>query len=563
MENNMIAKVETTLKNNLAQALERVIEAENLDIDLKNLPEIEVEVPREQEHGDYASNLALVFARFFQRSPRELAEVIVDNFSCDLVKDISVAGPGFINFNLNNRWLYQTLELIRKKGTAYGKGNYGQQQSLQLEFVSANPTGPLHVGHSRGAVVGDVLANILQAVGYQVEKEYYVNDAGRQMEILGESTLIRYQQLCGQEVELPEAAYAGQYLQDIAADIKDEYGEELLQKTREEQLRFCQDYTYKNMLARIKDDLHRYGIEFDSWFSERDLHQGKIKEAIEYLREKDYIFKEEGALWFKSADFGDDKDRVVIKSDGSPTYLAADIAYHYNKIQRGFDKLINVWGADHHGYIPRVKAVVEAFGCDRDKLEVIIVQMVTLLRSGKKVPMSKRAGEFVTMRDVVDEVGRDAARYFYIMRSTDSHLDFDLELAKEQSTNNPVYYVQYAHARIYSIIENAAAEGYDPESIENNDLDLPLLKTEEELELMKLLARFPEEIKISAVGRQPHQLTEYAHQLANAFHVFYNKRRVISDDKALSSSRIYLVMAVRQVLKNLLSLLGISAPDHM
>jgi arginyl-tRNA synthetase len=395
----------------------------------------------------------------------------------------------------------------------------------------------------------------MEAAGYDVEKEYYINDAGNQMDILGKSTLLRYREILGEDIEMPEDVYAGDYIKEIAQDLYDEHGAELMEKDEEQQLEICREYAYQEMLADIEEDLEEFGIEFDNWFSERTLHPDKIEQAIDLLRDKGYIFEKEDALWFKSTDFGDDKDRVIIKSDGSPTYLAADMAYHLDKLERGFDKLINVWGADHHGYIPRMKAVIEAFGYDKDILEVIVVQMVTLLRNGKKVPMSKRAGSFVTMKEVNQEVGTDAARYYYVMRSTDSHLDFDLELAKEESSNNPVYYVQYAHARIHSILDNAELKA-DAENLD-------LLTHEAELELMKMLAKLPEEIKMIAESRQPHHLTTYAYDLATAFHSFYNNCRVNTDSKELAQARLYLVNAARQVLKNVLTLLGISAPEQM
>ena len=399
------------------------------------------------------------------------------------------------------------------------------------------------------------MASIMEAAGFDVEREYYINDAGNQMDILGESTLLRYRELLGEEIEMPEDVYGGDYIKEIAQDLYEEYGSNLMEKEESARLEICREYAYQEMLKNIERDLEEFGIEFDSWFSERTLHPDKIQQAIDLLREKGYIYEEEGAIWFKATEFGDDKDRVIIKSDDSPTYLAADMAYHLDKLERGFDKLINVWGADHHGYIPRMKAVIEAFGYDQDTLEVIVVQMVTLLRNGKKMPMSKRAGSFVTMNEVNQEVGTDAARYYYVMRSTDSHLDFDLELAKEESTNNPVYYVQYAHARIHSIIANS--------ELEADDEKLDLLTHEAEIDLMKMLAKFPEEIKLSAESRQPHHLTTYAYDLATAFHSFYNNCRVNTDSTELAQARLYLVNAARQVLKNVLTLLGITAPEQM
>ncbi|MFW6381666.1 MAG: arginine--tRNA ligase [Bacillota bacterium] len=555
----MVARVEQQLKDGLKQALTSALAQEDIEYSPEELPEIEVEVPREKEHGDYATNLALVMAGKFKRSPREVAGLIVNNFSCELVAGVDIAGPGFINFDLNQNWLYRTLKIIHELGQDYGEIDLGQGQSVQIEFVSANPTGPLHVGHSRGAVVGDVLANIMEAAGYRVDREYYINDAGNQVNLLGKSTLIRYKQQCGQEIELPENGYAGDYLKEIAAELYEEHGQSLLELPSIEQQSIARDFAYRRMLENIRQDLNDFGIKFDNWFSEQELHhQGKIDQALGFLREQGFLYDEDGATWFKASNFGDDKDRVVVKSDGELTYLAADIAYHYDKIKRGYDRLINIWGADHHGYITRVKAALEAFGYDEDRLQVLLVQMVTLLRGGTKVPMSKRAGDFVTMRDVFEEVGVDAARYFYIMRSNDSHLDFDLELAKEQSTKNPVYYIQYAHARIDSILEKVK-----PQHRNRDNLDLELLETEAEIDLMKFLARFPEEIKVSAGSLQPHNLSNYAYDLANAFHIFYNKCQVITGNEALGASRLYLVEATQQVLKNVLSLLEIEAPEQM
>ena len=557
LDNSVVAEVENNLKDNLKEALKAAAEQEEITLD--ELPEIEVEVPREKEHGDYATNLAMVCAGIFKRSPRQVAELIIDNFSYDLVEEIEIAGPGFINFTFNQSWLHKALKLITKMGSEYGSTDFGQGENVQIEFVSVNPTGPLHVGHSRGAIVGDVLHNIMEKAGFEVDKEYYINDAGNQMDILGRSTMVRYKQECGIDTDLPEEAYVGDYVKDIAREIKAEKGEELLDQSETEQLEFCREFAYQKMMNIIEEDLNDIGIEFDVWFSERILHEeGKIDEAIEALREKGYIFEENDALWFKSTEFGDDKDRVVIKSDGKPTYLAADIAYHLNKLERDYDQLINIWGADHHGYIPRVKAVIEAFGYPADKLEVLIVQIVTLLRDDEKVPMSKRAGTFVTMREVMEEVGKDAARYFYVMRSTDSHFDFDLDLAKEESTDNPVYYIQYAHARIQSILDNL-----DEDMTIDKELDLSCLGEEAELDLMKHLARFPEIIKLSADRREPHHMANYAYELANNFHVFYNKCRVITDDEELSRARLYLVLAAKQVLINALDILGVTAPDEM
>lgn len=553
MQKNLQAAVEAELVSFLAESVKKAIF--DGDLDLEEIPEIKIEIPREKGHGDYATNLAMILAGQLGMNPRQIAEIIVKNFESEIVEDLSIAGPGFINFELKNDWLWNNLKIITKRAADYGKIDEGKGKKVQIEFVSVNPTGPLHVGHSRGAVVGDVTASVMEAAGYEVEREYYINDAGNQMDILGESTFLRYKEILDKEVEMPEDIYAGDYIKDIAQDLFEKYGADLLEKEESESIEICREYAYQKMLKNIEKDLESFGIEFDNWFSERSLHPEKVQEAIDILREKGYIFEKEDALWFKATDFGDDKDRVIIKSDNSPTYLAADMAYHLDKLERGFDKLINVWGADHHGYIARMKAVIEAFGYDRDLLEIIVVQMVTLLRDGKKVPMSKRAGSFVTMNDVNREVGIDAARYYYVMRSTDSHLDFDLDLAKEESSSNPVYYVQYAHARIHSILDNAELKA------EADNLNL--LTHEAEIELMKMLAKFPEEIKMIADSRQPHHLTTYAYDLATAFHSFYNNCRVNTDNDKLAQARLYLVNAARQVLKNVLTLLGINAPEQM
>lgn len=550
----MIEKVETNLREAIKVGLIKTLEQKN--INLEKIPEIKVEVPREKEHGDYATNIALVMAKHFKKSPRRVAELLKENIKYDLIKEISIAGPGFINFNFKNSWLYKTIDLIDKLGEDYGKIEVGANKRVLIEFVSANPTGPLHVGHSRGAVVGDMAANIMEAAGYNVDREYYFNDAGNQIDILAESTLIRYKQLFDIEIDLPKNAYHGKYLIDIAKQLKDKYGENLLKKEQKEQLSICKEFSFEKLKLKIEEDLKYFGIKFDNWFYESSLHDGDIEDAINLLKEKGYTYQKDGALWLKSTEFDDDKDRVIVKSDGSLTYLAADIAYHLDKIKRGYDKLINVWGADHHGYIDRVKASIQALGYPKDILEIIIVQLVNLMRDGEKIPMSKRAGEFVTMTDVIDEVGKDAARYFYIMRSSDSHFDFDLELAKEESNNNPVYYIQYAHARIHSILENA-------EDIDLKDANYKLLDSPEEIDLIKLMARYPEVIKDSAESREPHILANYAYDLANAFHIFYNKRQVISSDNKLSKARLKLVVSLQQVLKNLFSVLGIEAPDQM
>ncbi|MFO7819757.1 MAG: arginine--tRNA ligase [Halanaerobacter sp.] len=548
------------VQNDLKEALqEAVLKSDELDLD--SVPTIELEVPREEEHGDYATNIAMVLSGQASMAPRQIAEIITADLDLDIIDDLEVAGPGFINFHLNNNWLYRVIEKISQAGGEYGQTDLGAGQKVQIEFVSANPTGPLHIGHSRGAVVGDVLGEIMETAGFDVSREYYINDAGNQLEILGKSVAVRYQQLFGADVELPEDAYHGDYIEEIAQEIVSEDDKQHLADAEAGEIDYFREFAYQKMLENIRRDLNDFGIEFDNWFSERSLHSDAIEEVIAELKEQDLIYEKEDALWFKSTDFGDDKDRVVVKSDGSYTYLAPDIAYHKDKYERGFEQAINVWGADHHGYIARVQAVVEALGYGKDWLEVILVQLVNLLRDGETVAMSKRAGDFVTLRDVVDEVGVDAARYFYVMRDTDSHLDFDLELAKEESKDNPVYYIQYAHARICSIEEQLKDEDYQ---IPNCDeVDLSELRADSELELIKKLAQYPAEVAQSASSKEPHHIARYAYELATLFHKFYNKCRVLGENEAVSKARITLVEAVQQVLLNVLAILGISAPKSM
>ncbi|SJZ48637.1 arginine--tRNA ligase [Selenihalanaerobacter shriftii] len=558
---NLVNQVRSKLAEEIRSAINEAITAGELD--LKNVPEIMLEVPREEAHGDYATNIAMVLAGQAKMAPRDIAQIIVDYLTeVDLISKVQIAGPGFINFYLSNEWLYEAVGLILEQKESYGSSDFGQGEKVQVEFVSANPTGPLHVGHARGAVVGDVLGSIMAEVGFDVTKEYYINDAGNQMDLLGKSVALRYKELTGSEAELPENAYHGEYIKDIAAEIFNVHGEKYLTTIESGDYEYFREVAYEELLNNIKEDLLGFGIEFDNWFSERSLHQeGKINEVVEELKNNDYIYEDEGALWFKATEFGDDKDRVVIKDDGSPTYLAADVAYHNDKYERGFKEVINVWGADHHGYIERMKAIVEALGYDREMLRVIIVQMVTLLRDGKQFSMSKRAGNFVTLKDVVEEVGRDAARYFYTMRNTDSHLDFDLELAKKESTENPVYYIQYAHARICSILDQLAEQEVTVANL--SEVNLEQLDTDVELDLIQELVKYPDELEKSAQSRAPHHMASYAHDLAARFHSFYNKCRVLIEDEELMQARIQLLLATKQVLLNLLKVLGISAPENM
>ncbi|HVO67569.1 MAG TPA: arginine--tRNA ligase [Syntrophales bacterium] len=535
-------------------------------IETEAIPSIEVDIPKDTAHGDYASNVAMVLASRAMRKvpPRRIAEFISENIrDCEnFLEKVEIAGPGFMNFFIKENVWATFLEDVDKLGNRYGASEYGRGGKTHIEFVSANPTGPLHIGHARGAVVGDVIANILEASGFSVFREYYINDAGNQMNNLGKSVLFRYLNLLGENIEFPEGCYQGDYIKDLARNIIAKEGDIYRTKNKEEVIRIFTDYAASAILNEIKDDLMAFGVVFDNYFSERNLYQeDQVGKLLAELEEKQFIYRDGETVWFKTTDFGDEKDRVVVRKNGEPTYFAADIAYHHDKYIRGFDTLIDIWGADHHGYIPRMVACVEALGHDKDSLKIVLVQLVNLLRGGKPVPMSTRAGEFVTLKEVVDEVGKDAARYNFLMRRSDSHLDFDLELAKKQSNENPVYYVQYAHARICSIMRNADEQnqkvpGYD-------EVNLSCLKLPEEFDLIKAVTRFPEVTEGAALALEPHRLTFYLNELAAIFHSYYNKYRVLSNDEELSRARLFLIKSVLTVLRNALKLLGVSAPERM
>jgi len=525
------------------------------------IPQIVLERPREKAHGDWATNIAMVLAGQAKMPPRAVAQVISDALGDDKYIDkVEIAGPGFINFYLSNEWLYEVLHEIEGKGEEFGHSTAGQGERVQVEFVSANPVGPMHIGHGRWAAVGDTLANVLTARGYDVEREFYINDFGNQMNIFGKSVATRYVQLLGRDIPFPEEGYQGEYIRDIAREISAAEGDAYMDVAESERESLFLERSYKQVLEHLKETLEKMGVVFDSWFSERELHAtSAVDKAIAGLRESGYVYEEDGAVWFKATAFGEEKDRVLIRANGEPTYFAADIAYHKNKLERGFDRLINIWGADHHGYIGRMKAAVQALGYPADKLEIIIGQLVNLLRHGEPVRMSKRTGEMVTLDELLEEVGRDAVRFFFLMRSTDSPLDFDIELAKEQSNENPVYYVQYAHARISSIVRFAEAEDIDL----SGDIDYRRLETEPELDLIRKLAEWPEVLERAARQRALHPLTAYAQELAAAFHFFYTKCRVVTEDKELSTARMALCDATRTVLRGVLTVLGVAAPERM
>lgn len=529
---------------------------------IESVPELELEMTKDPAFGDYATNAAMVLASQLRTNPRKIAGDIKANlFDPEgLIEKVEIAGPGFINLFIKPECWAAALKEIDETREEFGKSGLGRGMKVQVEFVSANPTGPLHIGHARGAVIGDVIAGILEAAGYSVFREYYVNNVGNQMNTLGRSVLLRCRELLGEEIEFPQEYYRGEYIKDLARELLEKRGKGFLDEPDATAL--CTKYAADSIMEGIRDDLAALGVSFDCYFPESDLYQDDgLQKVLKELQEKDFIYSDGKTLWFRTTKYGDEKDRVVVRENGEPTYFASDLAYHKNKYERGFDKIIDVWGADHHGYIPRMHAGIQAFGYSKESLRIVLVQLVNLLREGVPVAMSTRSGEFVTLREVVDEVGRDAARYNFLMRRSDSHLDFDLELAKKQSNENPVYYVQYAHARIRSIIRTAAEKDFPEPSF--GEVEIGRLSLPEEVSLIKLLTRYPEIVEASAKSLEPHRFTFYLNDLASVFHSYYNKHRVISEDLELSRARLFLVIAVGIVLKNALGLLGVSAPEKM
>ena len=528
------------------------------------LPPVEIEVPANPDHGDYASNVAMILASQAKQNPRKIAQAICENLADPqgMFAKIQIAGPGFLNFMIKDDLWQKTLHVILDQQEQYGRLNIGQGKKVQVEFVSANPTGPLHIGHARGAVVGDVLSSLLSATGYCVSKEYYINDAGNQMNNLGRSVLYRYRELLGEKIEFPENCYHGDYIKEITSDLIQKEGDRYLTESEEETVSYFNGIAGAVILEGIKQDLKDFGVTFDCYFSEKELYkENGVGDLLNTLQKQGFIYSDGETLWFKTTAYGDEKDRVVIRKNGDPTYFAADIAYHKNKFARGFDILIDIWGADHHGYMPRMWAAIQALGHDKNDLKIILVQLVNLLRAGEPVAMSTRSGEFVTLREVLDEVGKDAARYNFLMRRSDSHLDFDLEVAKKQSNENPVYYVQYAHARICSILRMARERGMPPPVYEK--VNASLLVEPEERTLIKMMARYPEMLEGAVKSLEVHRLTFYLNELAGVFHSYYNKNKVITEDAALSAARLVLVDAVRIVLSNALTILGVGAPKKM
>jgi arginyl-tRNA synthetase len=578
----------------LATAVARLQADGTLPPDLT--PDIRVERTREREHGDFASNLALTLARAARRPPRDLATQLVAAIEIGgHIRHVEIAGPGFINFFLAPAAWHAVIGEILASGNRYGRSTLGRGRRVQVEFVSANPTGPLHVGHGRGAAYGAAVADLLEAVGYAVHREYYVNDAGRQMDILAASVYLRYLDLCGEQVPFPANGYQGDYVWDIAAAVHRAHSERLLHpvalvfagvppdapaggdkeahidgiiaRTRallgEADYRAVFDAGLEAILENIRRDLKEFGVIYDEWFSERSLSESRaVDRAIERLRHSGHTYEKDGALWFRSTDYGDEKDRVIVRDNGLKTYFASDIAYHMNKLERGYERVIDIWGADHHGYVPRVKAALRALGDDPEKLDVLLVQFAVLYRGGQKVQMSTRSGDFVTLRELRREVGNDAARYFYVMRKCEQHMDFDLDLAKSQSSDNPVYYVQYAHARVKSVFRQLEEKDlrWEPDQ---GMAALARLEEAHEQALMINLSRYPEVLEAAAVQHEPHLLTHYLRELANDFHTYYNAHTFLVEDAAIRNARLNLIEAARQVIHNGLGLLGVSAPEKM
>ncbi len=542
-------------------------------------PTLSLDAPKRPEWGDLASTVAMSLASSEHKAPHDIAQIILENIPQreQLFDRVEIVRPGFLNLTVKPALWQEVLREIELQGARYGRTAAGAGRRVLVEYVSANPTGPLHVGHGRGAAVGQAVVRLLDAIGYDVVGEYYINDAGRQMKLLGASVYARYQELSGQTIAFPEDGYHGSYITSLAQQLKEELDRVAGELTPADLEARCRSLAYQKLLGLIRDDLRSFGIEIQSWFSETSLLESKaIELALEELKTRDLLFQEDGAWWFRASTYGDEKDRVVKKQDGEYTYLASDIAYHHDKLRRGYDLLVDVFGADHHGYIPRMEAVMQAYGHPKDRLHVVLVQLVKLLRDGVEVKMSKRTGEFITMREVLDEVGADAANFYFLMRDSNTHLEFDLELAKQRSADNPVYYVQYAHARICSLWRVASARGIARPSAEGTDLTV--LLDPDELGLIKKLSSYPEVIQASALAFEPHRVTYYLQQLAALLHTFYNKHRVLppeldQENKESTSievltvkrtaARLVLMGAVQQVLRNGLTVLGISAPEHM
>lgn len=555
------------IKENICKKLEEAAQKALLkgELNFSELPSYVLEEPREREHGDLATNLAMLLTKQAKRAPRDIAAIIIANLDTaeTWINGSEIAGPGFINFRLDPNWLTAVIPEVLKQGEKYGSVNIGQGEKIQVEFVSANPTGLLHMGNARGAALGDSLASLLAMAGYEVSREFYINDAGNQIHNFALSLEARYLQLLGHDVPFPEAGYHGEDLVDTVKNIINQVGDKYVQADETSRQDFLVSYALKEKITDIKKTLETFGIFYDVWFSELSLHEsGFIRQTMQELENKGYIYEKEGALWLKASLLGDEKDEVIVRGNGVPTYYAADIAYHRNKYERGFKKVINIWGADHHGHVARMKGAMQALGYSPDSLQIILMQLVRLIQDGDIVKMSKRSGQYITLKDLISEVGKDAARFFFILRDPDSTVEFDLDLAKSQSADNPVYYVQYAHARLCSILRQAEEQGYVWEGIPDMG-QLLLLDSKEERDLLKKIADLPGEITIAAKMTEPHRMARYVLDLAGLFHTFYNSQRVLVDDEALRTARLSLIRSTRQVLANVLGILGVSAPEKM
>lgn len=551
-----------TIKQIIQSAAEKAHHAGDLPVAV--FPDIAVDEPKIETHGDFSTNLAMVMASRQKLAPRKVADILLQHLDDPdrVILKTEIAGPGFINIFINPAAWLPVLRAVHEQDARYGATDLGKGKRIQVEFVSANPTGPLHVGHGRGAAVGDSVARILSFCGYDVQREYYINDSGRQIQTLGRSVFLRYQQLLGEDLSFPQDCYQGGYIADIAREVKAEKGASLLDQSDEKAVETCARHAAGVILADIQKDLLAFGVVYDNWFSEQSLFDsGHVDRVLDTFKKSGIIFQKDGAWWFNTSRFGDEKDRVVVRNNGLTTYFTSDIAYHHNKFERGFERIIDVWGADHHGYIPRIFASIEASGHDRDQFQVVLVQLVNLFRGGQPVAMSTRSGEFVTLKDVVDEVGRDAARFIFLTRHHESPLDFDLELAKQKTNDNPVYYVQYVHARIASILRKGEENGIVPSGWDEKAVGR--LTEPEEIQLMKVLDRYPETVAGSALNLEPHRITFYLMNLAAGFHAYYNKHRVLADEPLLTRGRLYLILAVQKVIRNGLTLLGVSAPEKM
>ena len=559
----IVKQTQEELKAKIIQAVQSAVS--NGDLPEADIPDFIIEKPADKKNGDFSSNIAMAGARAYKKAPRMIAESIVSNLNLEgtLFERAEIAGPGFLNFYLADEYYSQILRDVVESGEDYGKSDYGRGTRVLVEFVSANPTGPMHIGNARGGAIGDCLTSVLQYAGYDAQREFYINDAGNQIEKFATSLEVRYLQACGKAVEMPEDAYHGADITEHAENFKEQYGDKYADAPSEERRKALVDFALPQNIAGLERDLGKYRITYDKWFRESTLHNdGSVDRVIEALRERGATYEQDGALWFKASEYGNDKDIVLIRNNGLPTYIVPDIAYHYNKlVTRGYDKAIDVLGADHHGYVPRMKAALTALGLDADRLDIVIMQMVRLVRDGETIKLSKRSGKAITLNTLLEEVPIDAARFFFNLREPNSHFDFDLELAAKQSSDNPVYYVQYAHARICSIIKRAKEQGV--EITEPTNAELNMLTSDEERELITHLSLLTDEIIAAAKSYDPARITHYVIELATLFHKFYNAHRVVVDDKALMNARLYLCTAVKSTIFNILTMLKIEAPESM